>query len=137
MSGRRRRPERLVALYVTVFWAAVVFAVDGVIAIVIDSDPVPEGVGPYYAVLAFAVAGFLVWLVLSGTSRSHMPVLGAVGAAASVYLAFLVVALPWGFGLVAQQALSPFVIGAAVLAAVAVVVTWLALRELRWRARRR
>ncbi len=136
MSGRRR-PERLVALYVTVFWAAVVFAVDGVIAIVLDRDPVPEGVGPYYAVLAFAVAGVLVWLVLSGTSRSSLPVLGAVGAAASVYLAYLVVALPWGLGLLAQQVLSPFVLAAAVLAAVAVVATWFALRELRWRASHR
>lgn len=137
MSGRRRRPERLVALYVTVFWAAVVFAVDGVIAIVLDRDPVPEGVGPYYAILAFLVAGVLLWLVLSGTSRSHLPVLGAIGAAASVYLAFLVVALPWGLGLVAQQALSSFVIAAALLAAGSVVATWAVLRELRWRGRRR
>lgn len=137
MSGRSHPPERLVALYVTVIWAAVLFAIDGVLAIVLDRDPVPEGIGPYYAVLAFVVAGFLVWLVLSGTSRSDLPVLGAVAAAASVYLAYLVVAVPWGLELVAQQVLSPFVIAAAVLAATAVVATWLVLRELRWRGHRR
>lgn len=137
MSGRRRRPERLIALFVTVFWAAVVFAVDGLISVITDSDPVRGDVGPYYSILAFLAAGIVVWLLLSETSRSSQPATGAIAAAASVYLVFLAVALPFGFELVAEQALSPFVIIASLLAAVAVVGTWIALRSLRWRGSRR
>jgi len=133
MSGRRRRPERLVALFVTIFWAAVVFAVDGLLAVLIDRDPVQADVGPFYSVLAFIVAGLVVWMLLSGTAHSRHPVFGAVAVAAAVYLAFVVTALPWGLELVSEQALSPFVLAASLLAAGAVVATWAAVRSLRWR----
>ncbi|CAN5305099.1 hypothetical protein BH11ACT3_BH11ACT3_12580 [soil metagenome] len=133
MNARRRRPERLVALFITVFWFTVVFAIDGLLAILLDRDPIPEGIGPYYAVLAFLFAGLVLWLLLSETSRSRNPTFGAIGAAASIYLVFLLVALPFGFSLVAEQALSPFVLAATMLAAAVVVGTWLALRSLRWR----
>ena len=44
---------------------------------------------------------------------------GAIGAAAGVYLVFVAVAgIGWGLPLVAEQALSPFVIAASLLAAV-------------------
>jgi hypothetical protein len=133
MSRQGRRAEPLVALFVAVFWAAVVFAVDGLISIIIDRDPIPEGVGPYYSVVAFAIAGFVLWMLLSGTARSRHPVWGAIAAAASVYLAMVLSALPWGLGLVAEQALSPFVLVATGAAAAAVVATWAAIRSLRWR----
>jgi hypothetical protein len=133
MSRRGRRAEPLVALFVAVFWAAVVFAVDGLISVVLDREPIPEGVGPYYSVLAVVVAGGVLWMLLSGTARSRRPVWGAVAAAASVYLAFVLTAVPWGLALVAEQALSPFVLVAAVVAAAAVVATWAAIRSLRWR----
>jgi hypothetical protein len=132
--SERPRPERLVALFVTVFWAAVVFAVDGLLAVLLDRDPISSDVGPYYSIIAFVIAGFLLWLLLSGTSRSRHPVFGAVGAAAGVYIVFLAVAgIGWNLALVAEQALSPFVLAAAILAAAAVVATWAAIRSLRWR----
>ncbi len=132
--SERPRPERLVALFVTVFWAAVVFAVYGLLAVLLDRDPVPADVGPYYAIIAFVIAGFVLWMLLSGTSRSRHPVFGAVGAAAGVYFAFLAVAaIGWGLPLVSEQALSPFVLAATLLAAGAVVATWAAIRSLRWR----
>ncbi|MEZ5189588.1 MAG: hypothetical protein R2717_00985 [Schumannella sp.] len=53
----------------TVLWAAVVFAVDGVLAVLLDRDPIESDVGPFYAVLAFLVAGLVLWMLLSGTSR--------------------------------------------------------------------
>ena len=138
MSERAARPERLVALFVTVFWAAVVFAVDGLLAVVLDRDPVQSGdVGPYYSILAFLIAALLLWMLLSGTSTSRHPAWGAVGAVAAVYLTFLGVALGWGLALVAEQALSPFVLAASLLAGAAVVATWAAVRSLRWRQRRR
>jgi hypothetical protein len=135
--AQRPRPERLVALFVTVFWAAVVFAVDGLLAVVLDRDPIQADVGPYYAVLGFAVAGFMLWMLLSGTSTSRSPGWGAVGAIALVYLSFLATALPWGLELVSEQALSPFVLAATLLAGAAVVATWVSIRSLRWRQQRR
>jgi drug/metabolite transporter (DMT)-like permease len=133
MSEREPRPERLIALFVTVLWAAVVFAVDGVLAVLLDRDPIESDVGPYYAILAFALAGLVLWVLLSGTSTSRRPAWGAVGAVALVYLVFLVAALPWGLTLVAEQGLSPFVIAAALLAGAAVVATWAGIRALRRR----
>jgi hypothetical protein len=133
MSERVRRPERLVALFVTVFWAAVVFAVDGLLAVLLDRDPVQSDVGPYYSILAFVIAGVVLWMLLSGTSTSRHPAWGALAAVALVYLAFVLTALPWGLELVGEQALSPFVLVAALLAAAAVVATWAAIRSLRWR----
>jgi hypothetical protein len=137
MSERAPRPERLVALFVAVFWAAVVFAVDGLLAVVLDRDPVESEVSPYYAIVAFAIAGLVLWMLLSGTSTARHPLWGAVGAAALVYLALVLTALPFGLPLVAEQALSPFVVAAALLAAAAVVATWAAIRSLRWRQSRR
>jgi hypothetical protein len=133
MSERVRRPERLVALFVTVFWAAVVFAVDGLVAVLLDRDPVQSDVGPYYSILAFVIAGVVLWMLLSGTSTSRHPAWGALAAVALVYLAFVLTALPWGLELVGEQALSPFVLVAALLAAAAVVATWAAIRSLRGR----
>ena len=129
------RPERLVALFVTVFWAAVVFAVDGLLAVILDRDPIQSDVGPYYSILAFVIAGVVLWMLLAGTSTSRHPVWGAVGAAALVYLSFVLTAGLWSLPLVVEQALSPFVMVAAVLAAAAVVATWAAIRSLRWRRR--
>ena len=135
--SERPRPERLVALFVTVFWAAVVFAVWGLSAVLLDRDPIPGEIGPYYSVIAFVIAGYVLWMLLSGTSRSRHPVFGALGAAAGVYFVFLAVAgIGWGLSLVVEQAFSPFVLAAALLAAAAVVGTWAAIRSLRWRRMR-
>jgi len=133
MSERAPRPERLVALFVTVFWAAVVFAVDGLLAVLLDRDPIESDVGPYYSILAFVIAGLVLWMLLAGTSTSGHPTWGAIGAVALVYLSFVLTALPWGLTLVSEQVLSPFVVSASVLAAAAVVATWAAIRSLRWR----
>jgi hypothetical protein len=136
MSEQAPRPERLVALFVTVFWAAVVFAVDGLLAVILDRDPIQSDVGPYYSVFAFVIAGLVLWMLLSGTSTSRHPVWGAVGAVALVYLSFLLIAALWDLPLVVEQALSPFVLTAAVLAGAAVVATWAGIRSLRWRRSR-
>lgn len=137
MSERARQPERLVALFVTVFWAAVVFAVDGLLAVLLDRDPVQTDVGPYYSIFAFVIAGVILWMLLSATSTSRRPVWGAVAAVALVYLSFVLTAALWGLPLVTEQVLSPFVLAAAVLAAASVVATWAAIRSLRWRRGRR
>lgn len=137
MSERARQPERLVALFVTVFWAAVVFAVDGLLAVLLDRDPVQTDVGPYYSIFAFAIAGVILWMLLSATSTSRRPVWGAIAAVALVYFSFVLTAALWGLPLVTEQVLSPFVLAAAALAAASVVATWAAVRSLRWRRGRR
>jgi len=133
MSDRRRpRPEPLVALFVAVTWAAVVFAIDGLLSVILNRDPIPSHVSPYYGLVAMALAGIAVWVALTVSAASPSPWLGAVTAAAVVYLLLVASGLPLGLRLVAVQAASPFVACAAVVAAAAVVGMWAGVR--RWRA---
>ena len=127
---RPRRVDLAVALFVTVLWAAVVFAVDGLLSVALDRDPIGAAVSPFYGIAALALAAIVLWLVLIGTARSTTPWFGTLAAAACVYLVLVASALPVGLVLVGQQAGSPFVIATAVLAALTVVVTWSVTR--RW-----
>jgi hypothetical protein len=133
-SGAERGQDRVVALFVAVTWGAVVFAVDGLLAVVLDRDPIGGSVTPYYGLLALLLAGVLVWAVLAGTARSSGPWFGTLAAAAGVYLLLVASALPIGLVLVGQQAGSPFVVAAALLAGLTVFVTWVALRRSRLKA---
>jgi hypothetical protein len=124
----RGRPRFTVALFVAVTWAAVVFAVDGLIAVATGRDPVPSGVDPYYGILALAAAGVVVWLAVAIGAASRRPTLAALTGAAAVYLVVVLSGLAGGLRLVSVQALSPFTVTAVVTAAIAVVATWAALR---------
>ena len=128
--ARPRRADLAVALFVTVLWAAVVFAVDGLLSVTLDRDPIGGAVSPFYGIVALGLAAIVLWLVLIGTARSSTPWFGTLGAAAGVYLALVASALPVGLVLTGQQAGSPFVIATAVLAALTVLVTWSVTR--RW-----
>ena len=128
--ARPRRADLAVALFVTVLWAAVVFAIDGLLSVAIDRDPIGGAVSPYYGIVALGLAAIVLWLVLIGTARSTTPWFGTLAALAGVYLVLVASALPVGLVLVGQQAGSPFVISTAVLAALTVVVTWSVTR--RW-----
>ena len=123
--------DRVVALFVAVTWGAVVFAVDGLLAVILDRDPIGGKVTPYYGILALLLAGVLLWFVLAGTARSRGPWFGALAAAAGVYLLLVASALPIGLVLAGQQAGSPFVVAAALLAAVTVIATWAILGRTR------
>ncbi len=127
---RPRRVELAIALFVTVLWGSVVFEVDGLLSVVLDRDPIGAAVSPYYGILALVLAAVLLWVVLAGTARSPTPWFGTLAAAVGVYLALVASALPVGLVLVGQQAGSPFVIAAALLAALAVFATWVVMR--RW-----
>lgn len=131
MPDRSRGSDRVIALFVTVTWGAVVFAIDGLVSVLLDRDPIGGSVSPYYGILALLVAGVVLWFVLAGTLRSRGPWFGALAAAAGVYLVLVASALPIGLVLVGQQAGSPFVLAAAVLAAATVVISWLVLRRAR------
>ena len=129
-SARLRRSDLAVALFVTVLWAAVVFAADGLISVVLDRDPIGGSVGPFYGIVALVLAALVLWLVLIGTSRSRTPWFGTLAAAAGVYLVLVASAAPIGLVLAGQQAGSPFVLATALLAAVTVFTTWAVTR--RW-----
>jgi hypothetical protein len=130
MSERRRRSDYAVALFVTIFWAAVVFAVDGVLAIALDRDPIETDVSPYYAIVSLLLASVVTWLSVAAVLASDSPWWSALAATALVYLVLLATATPIGLGLVAEQAASPFVIAAALLSGLTVVLAWSVLR--RW-----
>jgi hypothetical protein len=121
-------------MFVAVTWAAVVFAVDGLLSIVLNRDPIGGNVTPYYGLIALLLAGVLLWFVLAGTSRSRTPWFGTLAAIAGVYLVLVASAAPVGLVLAGEQAVSPFVIAASVIAGVTVFVFWLVLA--RWHTHR-
>jgi hypothetical protein len=126
MERLPRRRSLFVALFVAITWAASTFAAAGILAVVLET-PAP----PFTGLVGLAVAGTVVWLAAGLTARATTPWVGSVAAAAAVYLVIIVTALLGSFRLFAEQAVSPFVIVAAVLAAIAVAGTWFALRPAR------
>ena len=128
MNERRRRSDFAVALFVTVVWAALVFAVDGILSVVLDRDPIESDVGPYYAIVALLLASVVTWLAVAAALRSARPWLSALAATALVYLVLIATAAPISLGLVAEQASSPFVIAASLLAGGTVIAAWAAFR---------
>jgi hypothetical protein len=131
MNERAPRPERLVALFVTVFWAALVFAVYGLLAVILDRDPIDAPVGPYFGLIVAAVAGLVLWTILSASLGSRTPWPGAIGAAAAVYLVLALGGVIVDFSLLVTQVTSPFVIAAALLAGLTVLGTWVVIRRTR------
>ncbi|MDP9026683.1 MAG: hypothetical protein M3N46_03895, partial [Actinomycetota bacterium] len=127
-SGAPTGQDRVIALFVAVTWGAVVFAVDGLLSIVLDRDPIGGTITPYYGLLALLLAGVLLWFVLAGTVRSSGPWFGVLAAVAGVYLLLVASALPIGLVLAGEQAGSPFVVAAALLAGTTVFATWAVLR---------
>lgn len=125
------RAEYVAALFAAVSWGAVVFAVDGVLAVALDRDPIPRGVSPYYGLLALAVAGLLVWVALARSTLARSPVLPAIVAAAAVYLLLVASGFVDSLRLATVQATSPFALVAAATAAVAVIAFWAGMRA--WR----
>jgi hypothetical protein len=129
MEQPPRRRSFFVALFVAVTWMAISFGFAGVLAVVLDRDPVETPTSPYVGLVGLALAGAVVWLGVGLTGRAGTPWIGAVATAAAVYLMLVGAALLGSFRLFAEQATSPFVIVAVVLAAVAVVGTWFAVRR--------
>jgi hypothetical protein len=127
--GRRLRRDLLIALFVAVTWAATTFAVAGILAVALDRDPVETPAPVYAGPAAVALAGVVVWLAVGFTAQARRPWAGALAGAAGVYLVVVTFALLGSFRSFAEQVGSPFVIAAALLAAVAVVATWAILRR--------
>lgn len=119
----------LVALFVAITWGACTFAVAGLLAVLLDRDPI-ETPSPIWAgTLGIALAGILVWLAVGFGARAATPWVAALAAVAGVYLVVIAAALLASFDLFAEQATSPFVLAGATLAGVAVVATHAVLRR--------
>jgi hypothetical protein len=129
MEPRPHPRSLVVALFVAITWAACTFAVAGVLAVLLDRDPVQTRMPPYAGLVGVALAGVVVWLAVGLTARARRPWIGALAGGAAVYLVITVAALLVSFRLFVEQAGSPFVLAASALAALAVAGTWVALRR--------
>lgn len=129
MEPPPRRRSLGIALFVAIAWAASTFAIAGLLAVLLDRDPVQTPVPPYAGLVGLAAAGIAVWLAVGLTARARRPWVGALAGGAAVYLVIAGAALLVSFRLFAEQAGSPFVLAAALLAVAAVLGTWFALRR--------
>jgi hypothetical protein len=123
-SEHPRHPERVAGLFVAVGWAALVFAVFGVLAVVLDRDPVEQRVSPYFGLAAIVLSLAVVYLGILFTVPRRRPWLGALATAAGVYLVILVAAFVVDTALTLEQVASPFVLAAVLIALVPPIACW-------------
>ena len=123
-SERPRHPERVAGLFVAVVWAALAFAIFGILAVLLDRDPVEQRVSPYFGLAAILLALVVVYLGIVFTVPARAPWLGAVATAAGVYLVVLAAAFVVDIALTLEQAVSPFVLAAALLALAPPIACW-------------
>jgi hypothetical protein len=138
MSAPRQLPPpsnpHLLPILVAVTYLAAVIAFWGIASLLLDVEVIAEpDAGALLGPAMAAAATVVTWLAVR--SRPRTLLVRAVGAAAFVFVAMLVVGavaysvvrgnLAWLLFFPAGHATSPFVLGAAVLSALAVVVTWL------------
>jgi drug/metabolite transporter (DMT)-like permease len=121
---RSTHPERLAGLFIAVTWAAVVFAVSGLLAVVLDRDPIERPVSPYAGLVSLLIAMLVVYAGVVATVPRRVPWTGTVLTAVGVALAFLIVAAIVDLDLAIAQLTSPFVAAAVVLALVPPWASW-------------
>lgn len=119
----------LLALFVSITWGACTFAVAGLLAVVLDRDPISTPSPAWAGLVGIALAGIVVWLAVALGARAARAWPAALAAVAGVYLVVGAAALLASFALFAEQATSPFLIVGALLGGLAVVVTRAALRR--------
>jgi hypothetical protein len=123
------RSSLLVALFVAITWGACTFAVAGLLAVLLDRDPISTPAPTWAGLVGIALAGIVVWLAVGVGVRAATAWPAVVAAVTGVYLVALAAALLGSFALFAEQATSPFVIAGALLAGLAVVLTRLMMRR--------
>lgn len=119
----------LVALFVAITWGAATFAVAGLLAVLLDRDPITTPSPTWAGLVGIALAGVVVWLAVGFGLRAPRSWPAAVAAVAGVYLVVAAAAALVSFELFAEQAASPFVIAGALLAGLAVGLTRVVLRR--------
>lgn len=129
MSEPRPTRRFVFALFASVAWGAVVFATFGILAVALDRDPISTTVSVFVGPATLAVTGIATGVAIYRTLGRRSPLLGALTAAAAVYLLTLLCAVVVSFPLFAEQATSPFTFAAVVLAAAIVSAAWWAYRH--------
>jgi hypothetical protein len=124
----------------TVAYGAAVIALWGFVSLALDADVIAQrDAGPSRGpAMVLAACGVTLWALLH-TPRRATPGLPAAAAVASAYAAMLVVGAvgyalvradaSWLVLFVGRYALSPFVLGAALLAGAAVIAVWAGSRR--------
>ncbi len=129
MERSPRRSSLLVALFVAIAWAATTFAVAGLLAVLLDRDPIRTPSPTWTGLVGLALAGVVVWLAVALGARAAAAWPATLAAIAGVHLVVAAAALLASFELFAEQVTSPFVIAGALLAGVAVLATRAVLRR--------
>ena len=136
VAARRASPNRFILpVFATVTYGALVIALFGFISLIADRDFIVEAdAGPLLGPWMVAVACAATFVALVRTQSRAAPWATAVVAAASAYALMLVAGglaymvtrgeLIWALLFAARYAVSPFVVGAAVLTAVIVIALW-------------
>jgi len=142
-AGSAPNDPRLLPVLVSVGYVATVIAVWGFTSLLLDRDIITEAdagplLGPAMAVTAAAVVSFSLWRLRKRTTL----LAPTVATAASVYVLMLLVgavgysvtqgSFTWLVLFTARYAVSPFIVGAALLAGLSVVFLWaVTIRERR------
>ena len=142
-AGSAPNDPRLLPVLVAVGYIATLIAVWGFTSLLLDADVITETdagplLGPAMAVTAGVVVSLSLWRLRKRTTL----LAPTVATAASVYVLMLLVGavgysatrgvLTWLVLLTARYALSPFIVGAALLAGLSVVFLWaVTIRERR------
>ena len=142
-AGSAPNDPRLLPVLVAVGYVAALIAVWGFTSLLLDADVITETdagplLGPAMAVTAGVVVSLSLWRLRKRTTLLSP----TVATAASVYVLMLLVGavgysstrgeLTWLVLFTARYALSPFVVGAALLAGLSVVFLWaVTIRERR------
>lgn len=129
MSGPARperppRPERVAGIFIAVTWAAFVFAAFGLLAVVLDRDPIERQVSPFFALVSLGLAMLVVYVGVIATVPRRSPWTGSAATALAVYVMLVLSAAVADLDLAIAQAVSPFVLVAVVLAAVPPLAAW-------------
>ncbi len=124
LPERQQHPERLAGLFIAITWAAVVFAVSGFLAVLLDRDPIDRPVSPYSGLVSLLVAMLVVYAGIVATVPRRAPWTGMLLTAVGVAVAFLIVAAIVDLDLAIAQLTSPFVAAAVLLALVPPWASW-------------
>lgn len=124
LPDRRSRPELVAGLFIAVTWAAAVFALFGLLAVLLDRDPVEQQVSSFYGVVSMLLAIGTVYVGIVLTVPRRAPWTGAAATGLAVYLIFLLSAAVVDLDFAIAQAMSPFVWAAAIIATVPPLASW-------------
>ena len=129
-----RHPERFAGIFIAITWAAFTFAGFGILAVILDRDPIEIPVSPYVGLGSIGVAMLAVYLGVIATVPRKAPWTGSVLTALAVYGVWVLGGAIADLNLGIAQATSPFVVVAGLLAFATPLTSWYYFAALRRRS---